>query len=433
VVLTASGRSAVVAAVALAAAVTTACSPIASLPASLPTTPSPAASRTALADPTRPAMTAPTATSTPARTGGSATADPEGYIPVVVPASAITTVELPAGFGFHRLDSDGPLVVLDQVASVSPAAGRSIYLVDLANATMRTLTDAPSGYTVWAPAISGSVVAWLEWHYEGQSDTGACDWRIRVEDVSASGLARTVASGVQRRAGTGFGASWPALDLDGDRVVYAIEDPSAAPDGWQIIVRTLAGDVLKTIHVPEPVYDLAASDGAIAWTEGRTDPKLGYTTATHLFVAQGSATTGTELASDAYEVALDAGRLVWTKDSPGGQGAAIGTRMWSTSLDSLAPMAVSPPPGQGTEQLQEWPATGDGIVTWGSARVSMADPTQNGDRLGVWSPTTAHAVEIHPTPGAILSGAGGGWVVWVDYRSDPPTVSGITDQVLGLP
>jgi len=406
--------------VALVAIAAVACAPTAS--------PSPAPSATGSPTPSSSSTATPTNAAT--SSGSPATPDLEGYVPVAMPESAVRTVELPATFGLHRIDSDGPLVVLDQRAS---SAARSVELFDLAKGTHRTLVAAPAGYQVWTPAISGTLVAWIDWHYEGDNDTGACDWEIEIQDVSGVAPARTLVRGVQQRAGAGFGASWPALDLDGDRVVYAIEDPAAAPDGWQIIVRTVAGDIEKTIHTRQPVYDLAASGGAIAWTEGRIDEALGYTTDAHLYVAQGTATTGTELATNAYEVALDGRRLAWTQDIPGGKGAAIGSRIWSADLATLTPQAVSPEPGGGTEQHQEWPATGDGIVTWGSERLSLADPSLNGDRLAAWSPALGHAIELLPSPGAILSGVGGGWIVWVNDHAEPQTLSGIPEQAISLP
>jgi hypothetical protein len=319
-------------------------------------------------------------------------------------------------------------VVLDEPPS---SASRSISLFDLEAGSVRTLTEAPAGYHAWAPAISAGRVAWIDWHYRGADNTGVLDWRIELQDVASGGAARTLDSGVQVRETAG-NASWPALDLDGDRVVYAIEDPARAPDGWQIIVRTVSGDVIKTIHTPRPVYDLAASGGAIAWTEGTEAPASGAMTATHLYVAQGSATTGTEMAADAYDLALQDGRLAWTQDDPGGRGAPVGTRIWSADLATMAPVVVSPLPRQGTEQLQEWPATGDGLVTWGSVRLAVADPTVDGERLCLWSPAIGRALEL-PTPGAVLAGVGGGWLVWVDYTADPQTLSGVPEQALGLP
>ncbi len=371
---------------------------------------------------------APSPVGPPATADALASPDAEGYAPFALPMGAVHTAVLPAGFGLHRLDSDGPRVVLDQRAS---SVAQSVQYLDLEKGVDRLLAPAPAGYQVWSPAISGTFAAWIEWHCEGANDTGACDWRIVVQDVSGAGAARTVASGVQRRAGAGFGASWPALDLDGDRVVYAIEDPAADASGWQIVVRTLAGDVVATMHTEQPVYDLAASDGAIAWTEGAIDPGLGYTTATHLMVARAGASSGTPLASNAYEVALDRGRVAWSQDAPAGNGAAIGSQIWSADLGTLTPEMVSPA-SAGTEQHQEWPSTGDGLVTWGSERLSMADPSLNGDRLAIWSSTIGRALELQPTPGAILSNAGGGWIVWVDDHADPQTVSGISEAELGL-
>ena len=76
---------------------------------------------------------------------------------------------------------------------------------------------------------------------------------------------------------------------------------------------------------------------------------------------------------------------------------------------------------------------GDRIVTWGSVRMSKADPSVDGDRLAAWAPALGRPVELLPAQGAVLSGVNGGWIVWVDDRTDPQTVSGTTVASLGLP
>jgi hypothetical protein len=310
---------------------------------------------------------------------------------------------------------------MDQMPSVP---SRAVRLLDLSSGASRDLSAAPAGWHAWNPSISGTMVAWIDWRYEEPNDTGALDWRIEVQDVRQDGgAARTVASG----------ASWPALDLDGDRLVYAVEDEAGASDGWKVVVQALAGPIADTLRTSEPVFDLAASGGAVAWTQGPIDPVVGYTTDTTLYVARGSPLVATRVASDAYDLALEDGRVAWTQDTPGGRGAAVGSRIWSADVATLTAQPVSPPPGGGTEQRQEWPATGDGIVTWGSSRLSLADPSVNGDRLAAWTPALGRAVELLPSEGAILSGVNGGWVVWVDGRTEPQTVSGATEQSVGLP
>ncbi len=131
--------------------------------------------------------------------------------------------------------------------------------------------------------------------------------------------------------------------------------------------------------------------------------------------------------------ALEDGRLAWTQDTPSGQGAAVGSRIWSADIATLAARAVSPGPGLGTEQHQEWPASGDGIVTWGSERLSQADPQVDGDRLAAWSLSLAHAVELLPSPVATCWASVEGWMVWANDHEDPQTVSGTPIQALNLP
>jgi len=385
--------------------------------------------------PTVPTST-PTATQSAAASG--ATEDPvtpEGYRRIILPSTDVQTVTLVDHFRFHRIDSDGPLVVVDQGARPPFTTGRSIYLVDLAAGTTSALREAPEGFRAWIPAISGRRVAWIEWHYEGPDNSGALEWHIIATDIDGAST-WTVASGVQRRAGASFGAAWPALDLDGDRLAYAIEDPARAPSGWKILVVSVPGGIVeRVIPTDLPVYDLALDRADVAWTEGRTDPGIGFTYDTRLMVSAAAQPAPREIARNAFEVAFGDGRLAWSQDAPTRvTGAAEGTRIWTASPPDFRAEPASPEPGHGTEQRQAYPATGDGFVTWQSYRFSETDVSVLGDRFCVWDPARRTAFELLDVrPVGPLGSVGGGWFVWLNERLEPPTVSGIRIADAGLP
>ncbi len=390
----------------------------------VPSAPSPSASA--------PATPAPTPTQDPA---GNA----EGYRTLTLPATGVRTVKLVSRFGgFHRMDSDGPLVVLDETGSCSfthadgsitaesKLACRSIVLVDLAKGTFTTLQQARLGWRAWVPSISGRRVAWLEYHYRGPLDTGALAWRILLADLD-TGKTRQLDAGVQHQNETseGFGASSPALNLDGDRLAYAIEDPSRPPVGWKIVVRSVAsGRVEREIPTDLPVCDVAIDGEDVAWTEGRTDPDIGFTYDTRLMLSTAAQPAPRHIAAHAYEVDFDAGRIAWNQDRPVTiTGAAQHSRMWSATSPDFEPEPVSPIPQQGIERYQAWPQTGDGFVTWESFRWDETVRDSDADRFCLWNPADGLAYEVAPTRGVNSSGSDGGWFVWTDWRSD--TISGI--------
>jgi hypothetical protein len=361
----------------------------------------------------------------------------------------VHTVRLVPHFGgFHRWDSDGPLVVLDEtgacsfthadgsISAESSLACRSIVLVNLAKGTFTTLQQAPYGWRAWTPVISTGHVAWLEYHYEGREDTGPLDWRILVADL-ATGTTRTVASGVHRQllAGGSGNAAWPTLDLDGDRLAYATEDPARPASGWKIVVLSLStGTVEKEIAAGLEVYDLAIDRGDVAYTEGKIDPDVGFTYATRLMVSTAARPTPRKVADNAYVVDFDAGRLAWGQDSPiTVTGAAQHTRIWTATSPDFKPKPASPVPQRGLERYQAWPKTSGGFVTWESYRFSETDPSLNADKFCFWNPANGKAYEVNPTGGATLTSSGGGWFVWIDDRPETPTVSGIPIADIGLP
>ncbi len=394
-----------------------------------------------------PGSPAPAGTATPS--AGLTTVNAEGYRAITLPGTGVHSVPLVSHFGgFHRFDSEGPLVVLDEtgacsfthadgtISAESSLACRSIVLVDLVAGTFTTLQQAPFGWRAWLPVISADRVAWIEYHSEGREDTGPLDWRILLTDL-ASGATRTVASGVHRQlpAGGSGSASWPALDLDGDRLAYATEDPARPASGWKIVVLSLStGTVEREIAAGLNVYDVAIDGGDVAWTEGKIDPHVGFTYATRLMVSTAARPAPRKIADHAYEVAFDAGRLAWGQDSPVTiTGAAQHTRIWTATSPDFKPKPASPVPQRGLERYQAWPKTGGGFVTWESYRFSETDQSLLADKFCLWNPADGHAYEVNPTRGANLTSSTGGWFVWIDWRQDPPTVSGIPIAEIGLP
>lgn len=367
--------------------------------------------------------------------------NPEGYRTITPDAKDVATVQLEPRFSFHRLDSEGPLVVLDESLcywasrSVTLTACRSIVLVDLEAETYGILDKAPEGWIAWMPAISDRRVVWLELHSQGPDNTGALDWRIQMTTLDHRDT-ETLVSGVQQRSEPTSSTAWPALDIDGDQLAYAIEDPSSPPTGWKIVVISLTnGAVERVIPTDLPVYDLAVDGSYVAYTEGHIDPDAGFTYDTRLMVADVGDAVPREIAKDTFEVDMDDGRVAWSQDSPKGViGAAQGTRIWTAMAPEFDPEPASPVPQQGDEHHQAWPTTGDGLVTWDSYRFSETDVSVNGDRVGVWNPASRRAYEVDVDRGGVLSSVGGGWLVWVNdyYTDEGPPVSGIRITDVGL-
>jgi hypothetical protein len=180
------------------------------------------------------------------------------------------------------------------------------------------------------------------------------------------------------------------------------------------------------------VYDVAVHGGDVAHTEGRIDLDGGFIYDTRLMVSTAARPAPRKIADHAYEVDFDAGRLAWGQDSPVTvTGAAQHTRIWTAPSPDFKPEPASPVPQRGLERYQAWPKTGGGFVTWESYRFSETDPSLNADKFCFWNPADGHACEVNPTRGANLTSSKGGRFVWIDWRPETPTVSGIRVADIG--
>lgn len=380
--------------------------------------------------------------------GPSPSVDATGPYPIVqIPENVIRSVVMPSEFmQAHRMRSDGPFAVLDELGPPSSGHGQGIWLVDLTAGTARVIATASGSDVAWAPDISGRRIVWTEWHYANVAAwSGTLAWRVMALDLDAGGPT-IVAHGTNARLDYnngrgGLQAAPPLAQVDGNLIAYTLEDTGPGrPQGWKIVIRSLAdGAVERTVPTKQAIYSLALANDSVAWSEGLLDLPGSFTYAARLMVSTPEHPRPREVAKDAFEVLLDSDRLSWIGDpiaSQKGIGLAQHPRLFTAVLDDLRADPVSAPADGIIEKGAYWPAAGDGFITWADDQDTGPDrhPDPTGDHLVVWDQRSDQAVQLEPTAGMILSGVGGGWLTWYDdWRSPRIIVAGIPIASAGLP
>jgi hypothetical protein len=341
-------------------------------------------------------------------------------------------VKLPSPFHqAHRLAQSGPLVVLDEVGygDVTGKLGRSIFLVDLATGTQSVIATAADGDAAWMPDVSGQRVVWLELRYQGRfTFTGAITWRLMGLDLATKAV-HEIDHGVDRRL-EGPSAVPPTIQVDGDTVAYSVEDPGPGrPFGWKIVLRSwTTGRVVRTIPTARSIYSLALDGGDVAYSEGLVDTTLSFKYSTRLMLSTPAHPAPEEVAPDAFEVAMDSGRLAWTDDrtaSQGRIGAAEDPRTYTASTNDLSPVPISAPPDLKIERGASYPAVSGDEVAWVDNQDTPSHPDPKVTHVVVWNAASATAVQVEPTGGAALVGLGAGWLGWYDDSESDIYVRGV--------
>lgn len=378
------------------------------------------------------------ATSQPSGTSQevTASAEPSTTAPYPVRSLAglrVVTIPLPTGFRLHRMASDGTQIVFDELGygDDSHKLGRTIYLADAADGSVRPLAQGADGDSAQDADISGDVVAWVEWHYpeDNVNFTGVVDWRIVTYDLKAA-REKVIASGTNRME-RGGGATPPRVHVDGRRIAYDMEDPTPArPDGWKIVVQDLdSGATLWSVPTRRFLYQFDLSRDRVAWSEGAVDPNSGVSYDTSLWLSEHGASP-TMVASDAFELALSGTTLAWVSDPGSSQtdnGLAQHPTVWETDVQHLEPVQLSAPIGP-LVKGSSWVAAGDGVVAWADDQDTGVG-TSSGTHLAAWSKSTG-SLEIEPT-NTIVQGVGGGWLIWYDDKiPDSPVFHGVELSML---
>lgn len=352
-----------------------------------------------------------------------------------LPPDAIWKARPEQGFRIHRLASDGPLVVFDQLGygDDTHTLGRTIYLADLSDSSVRAIATGDDGMAAQDPDISGKTVVWVEWRYPASSSDaiGPVDWRVMSLDLSTS-VRRQLAAGTNHLL-RGGAASPPKVHIDGTTVAIGLEDATGArPDGWKIRLIDLA--TLKTVRevaTARWLYQFDVWDGAVAFTDGAVDPAQGFSYDTTVWLDVGGSTT--MVAKDGFEIAFADQRLAWVADpgsSQSGNGLAEHPSVWESPLSHVAPMQISAPAGDQVKGSQ-WVAGGGDELTW-SDNVDTGVNGESGSRLVLWTERSG-TVSVDSTD-AILQGVGSGWLTWYDDTDpDAPFFGGIDLTSAGLP
>lgn len=356
------------------------------------------------------------------------------YPEVSAPAAATRRVALGSGFLEHRADADGPYVVLD-VSAVSTRY-RGITLVDLAAESLTMLYVPPRGWTAWFPAISDGHVAWIDWQCATETCMGPLTWRLMVSGLTP-GTQRSLASGTNAPV-PGGPAQQPLVDVDRGELAYTKAEPHPGqPFSSEIqVVDWTTGGALRALQTDSYVYQLAIWKGNVAYVEGAYDTTGGFVHHTHLMLWRAGTSEPVEVAKDAFEMSFAEGRLAWIRDKDASQlpaGNPLSPQVFTTGLDVIAPLAVGLDPGsRSRETTEEWPATADGQVVWGSEQVNPLDPAAAvGDRLAIWNASTGRVTQLGLPHGVSFPRIDATWLVWLDARPDLLAIEGIPLAAVG--
>jgi len=222
----------------------------------------------------------------------------------------------------------------------------------------------------------------------------------------ATGAVSVVDQAPDARVGalSGIGTS---LAMDADQIVYSFGDPSAEnPLRSTIIVRAIeSGDVLRTIETDKVVFDLAAADQYVAYSEGRVDPDTSAAYEMDLMVSEAGVPEQKRVAEHSFHLASDGALLVWESQPDGlDGGASPASAIVGTQLPGVSRMVLSSPETTTGEAAADSPTAADGAVAWDEARAGIDHLVLRTD------PTTAldlAQAETHFRPHI-----GGGWLVW---------------------
>lgn len=335
-----------------------------------------------------PAATAGSAASTPAPTSNE-TALPWPWPTVTLGRGVIHKALFPPNVTDNRLHSSGPLAVFTQ-----PVTGDSrtpIWLADVATGSLRKVYIPPVAVTIFAPVISGQVIAWME-------AQGSSAWRVKFMRLGAN-APTTIASFQADTHQAGV------IRLDGNDLAYVERGAPGHGDTIHLLSVTPLRP-LRTIHLDQSVYQLALAGTGLLWSEGDVTPppQLSvFDTSAWLSTAEDPAPH--KITDDAFELGFDGRWMTWVRDpSQSGQGDQV----LAMEIGQTAPFVLTPEPNPNTPGgllRSIWPSVGDGIAAWS---VERDEP----DSLAVWSLGAPTPVLVAGTPAVAGTSIDSGWLVW---------------------
>ena len=354
--------------------------------------------------------TPPTATAPTPSTPGATAAPSSSHVvtpkPSSTPSPLKTSTSGPALIDVGAQEVALPISGIGSIATWGPIAwyttpeSHNVYRVDFERAAIDVVAEAGRGFPSSIDANESSV-AWSEWLPKPGRHSS---WRV-ITQVAAGDVPPVL---VDKSTDTSRASLYdisPVLDLNGAAIAYTAGAPSGDnPLAFAVRYGSLGQaepfHELETDLVP---YDVAISDSGVVYSEGQVDPDaFGVIVDPKLLIYRAGSNAPQEVADDAYRVALDGDRMVWTSEDQV-LTAIVGAADHATLSDSVSGSSLAV-------------AAAEGLVTW-------SDATSDGrHRLMVWDLGSGATYQADESSSPLLTSIGGGWLAW----SDGETVRGIS-------
>jgi hypothetical protein len=356
---------------------------------------------------------------------------PSGYPVAALPAGSLHELRFDLGpdFVLHSFSSYGPTVVFD---AMDAANSSHLYMADLLAGSVRSIVNLPADTEAWSPGLTGDRVAWLQLTHGNPVDPRPVTaWRLMVAartDLRPAALAQGTASNTL--------GDPSEMHLAGDWLAYALPELNRGETQWRILVLHLPDTTpARVIEVPGMIFRFDVdAEGSVAFTAGQSDPASGALSHMHLYLSTVRSPAPAVLASHAYEVSLNDGRLAWMADptaDAAGSAAPADELVLTMPLAGGTPHQISLPvdgrPGLGALHPD---TDGGALVAW---LQNESDPVIGQlAHLAVWSATSGRTVDL----GAVghdlaLVHLAGGWIVWnIDLSDGTPVLRGSPTSLL---
>jgi hypothetical protein len=233
-------------------------------------------------------------------------------------------------------------------------------------------------------------------------------WRVITQAAAGDSPASLIDESAATRTGSLYDIS-SVLDLNGDAIAYTAgapttENPLASAIRYGNLRQDEPFHEFETDLVP---YDVAIAESGVMYSMGAVDPNaFGEIVDPKLMIYVAGSDAPQPVAQDAFSVALDGDRMVWTS---GDQvltalvGATEHTILSESASGASFPVAAA-----------------EGLVTWSEAA------TEGGHALMVLDSESGACYQVDASGSPFVSSIGGSWLAW----SSPESVRAVSLEEL---
>ena len=232
-------------------------------------------------------------------------------------------------------------------------------------------------------------------------------WQIRRHDF-ADDVTDVIAQGVNHWITDDSSVHDPYVAFDGDLIAYDVETPGPDKNARIIVQSISSGEIVRTIDVGSPVFDIVLSGGDVTYLTGQVaDGTWGSPDDPQLILSQadGQVRHLPYNADVSMPISFDENGTTVMETFPD-PASALSDLSFASSVGTLNTQPSD------SRDLQH----GDGLVVWRSRKLEDGHPI--GDQVSVFD-TDTHQIAVLdegvPFEWAIfdVSGLGDGWLIWI--------------------